>query len=86
MHWDEHRRVHWSPREFFDLAIEQPRRLINQYLLRATPARFHPISRFTSSSKRSPNVSTSLRNPSAWQLPDWFQPQAGQRENLAGVR
>jgi hypothetical protein len=40
MHFDEHWRIHWSPREFFDLADEQPRRLINQYLLRATPRAF----------------------------------------------
>lgn len=40
MRLDEHWRVHWSPTEFLDLAIQEPRRLINQFLLRATPHAF----------------------------------------------
>lgn len=43
MHFDEHCRVHWTPREFFELARDGPRRLINQYLLRATPRAFPSI-------------------------------------------
>jgi hypothetical protein len=40
MRLDEHWRMHWSPIEFLDLAYEQKRRLINQYLLRTTPLAF----------------------------------------------
>lgn len=40
MRHDEHWRIEWSPKEFFDLARDEPRRLINQYLLQATPRAF----------------------------------------------
>jgi hypothetical protein len=59
MHFDEHWRIHWSPREFFDLADEQPRRLINQYLLRATPRPFRLMNPITLSSRTWPLASTS---------------------------
>jgi hypothetical protein len=37
MKFDEHGQVLWTPRLLYDLAKQDPRRLVNRYLMTGTP-------------------------------------------------